>query len=319
MNRLKFIFIFLFICGVSYGEELVKIKDLSGYWKFSIGDDLAKKEPNFPDQNWDQVTARDSWENQGYNGYDGFAWYRTSFPTSIIPKDKKVYLQLGFIDDADEVYLNGKLIGYSGKFPPHPKTAYRAFRKYVVPTNYLKPNGENVIAVRVYDMVYSGGFTGGDVGLYYDKNARKLALDLEGLWKFKRGNNNAWKFPDYNDINWEPMLAPMFWDFQGLKNYNGTGFYRKTVFISKELGSNKLYLYLGKIDDFDEVYFNGVLIGSTNDREPFGRSNSYLQLRKYFIPPQLIKEDDYNTIAIKVIDIGFNGGIYEGPLGIDPH
>lgn len=320
MNKLSIILLLLSFYHFSFGGELIKIKDLSENWKFSIGDNMEKKEPDYKDESWDNITAKDSWENQGYNGYDGIAWYRTSFSTDIVPKDKKIYLQLGFIDDADEVYLNGKLIGYSGKFPPHPKTAYKAFRKYVLPTDFLNPNGENVIAVRVYDMVYSGGFTGGEVGLFYDKNAKKLAIDLEGLWQFKRGNHNAYKFPDYNDIHWKPILAPMFWDFQGLRHFNGTGFYRKTVFISQKLSnSSSLYLYLGKIDDFDEVYFNGVLIGSTNDEQPFGRSNSYQHLRKYLIPTQLIKENDYNSIAIRVIDIGHNGGIYEGPLGIDPH
>ena len=317
MKKTNFILLLMCIYQISFGEELVKIKDLSGYWKFSIGDQMSRKEVSYDDREWDQISTKDSWENQGYNGYDGFAWYRTTFPTNIIPQNKKIYLHLGFIDDADEVYLNGKLIGYSGKFPPHPKTAYRAFRKYIVPTNYLNPNGENVIAVRVYDMFYSGGFTGGEIGLFYNKNAKKLAIDLEGIWKFKRGGKNAWKFADYNDINWEPILAPMFWDYQGLKHFNGTGFYRKTVFISQKISDVPLYLYLGKIDDFDEVFFNGVLIGSTNDKRAFGRSSSYLQLRRYYIPPQLIKENDYNTIAIKVTDIGFNGGMYEGPIGID--
>jgi len=320
MLKLIIIFLFSIFTQIAICKELVKIKDLSGYWKFSIGDLMAKKEPSFNDNDWDKIKASDCWENQGYNGYDGIAWYRTSFKSNILPDNKKIYLQLGFIDDADEVYLNGKLIGYSGKFPPFPRTAYRAFREYFIPNNYLKKDGsDNVIAVRVYDQFYNGGFTGGKVGLYYDKNAIKMAIDLEGVWKFKKGNNKNWIYPDLNDSKWEPILTPLFWDYQGLKHFDGNAFYRKTIFISKNLAQEALYLYLGKIDDFDEVYFNGVLIGTTRDNKRFGQSQSYQEIRRYKIPIQVIKEDDYNNITVKVMDIGHNGGIYEGPLGIHTH
>ena len=52
-----------------------------------------------------------------------------------------LYLVLGRIDDADEVYLNGKLIGKSGNFPPEYITAYNKVRRYNIPQGILK-NGE---------------------------------------------------------------------------------------------------------------------------------------------------------------------------------
>jgi len=77
-------------------------------------------------------------------------------------------------------------------------------------------------------------------------------------------------------------------------------------------------LLLGKIDDFDQTYFNGKLIGSTNDRKPFGASMSFSRIRVYNLPPELIRVGQTNTIAVRVLDIGNIGGIYEGPVGILP-
>ena len=317
MNKLLLLILFeLIIINNTYARELVKIIDLSGYWRFSIGDMPEKKNKEYWDAHWDEIKVPESWENQGYNGYDGIAWYRKEFEGKRLPKNEKIYIKLGYIDDADEVYLNGKLIGYSGKFPPHPKTSYRALREYFVPGQYIDWEGTNIIAVRVYDHFYDGGFTGGDIGLYYDSKAEKLNIELEGIWKFRTGNNDKWLATDYNDSRWDPILVPMFWDFQGYKRYNGNACYRKTFFIPKEMANRDLILILGKIDDFDEVYFNGTFIGGTNDQQPFGSSNSYLIERRYHIPLSLIRKDDYNILAVKVIDIGYNGGIYEGPLGI---
>ena len=75
-------------------------------------------------------------------------------------------------------------------------------------------------------------------------------------------------------------------------------------------------LVLGKIDDFDEVYLNGKLIGVTNDGLPFGRSGSWQQTRVYPLPPEYLNEDGENVIAVRVTDVGDRAGIYQGPIGI---
>ena len=81
-----------------------------------------------------------------------------------------LYLMMGRIDDADEVYLNGKEIGKSGKFPPDYVTAYDRTRKYIIPAGYLKEDGENVIAVKVYDSYLEGGIVDGPTGIYIDED-----------------------------------------------------------------------------------------------------------------------------------------------------
>jgi sialate O-acetylesterase len=79
-------------------------------------------------------------------------------------------------------------------------------------------------------------------------------------------------------------------------------------------------LVLGKIDDYDYVYFNGKKIGDIfelkNRGAYFGRGNEYTALRAYDIPSNLIRKDGKNTVVVKVYDYFQDGGIYEGPVGV---
>jgi hypothetical protein len=52
-------------------------------------------------------------------------------------EDKDLYLVLGYVDDVDQTFINGHLIGVSGGFPNDYRTAYNAFRKYFIPKEYL--------------------------------------------------------------------------------------------------------------------------------------------------------------------------------------
>jgi hypothetical protein len=97
---------------------------------------------------------------------------------------------------------------------------------------------------------------------------------------------------------------------------DGFVFYKKKFNIPANFTKQPLVLMLGKIDDFDRVYFNGKFIGSTNDRKPFGSSHSYEENRVYGIPAELIKYNGPNTIEVLVEDTGNFGGIYEGIIGI---
>jgi len=43
-------------------------------WKFEIGDDPAYSERNYDVSRWEQIHVPGTWENQGFPGYDGYAW-----------------------------------------------------------------------------------------------------------------------------------------------------------------------------------------------------------------------------------------------------
>ena len=85
-------------------------------WKFKTGDSSAWSSPTFNDASWAPIEVGKPWEAQGYDNYDGFAWYRLHIviPSSIKEKSflkEKLRFDMGKIDDGDEVFLNGSLIG----------------------------------------------------------------------------------------------------------------------------------------------------------------------------------------------------------------
>ncbi len=292
---------------------------IAGLWKFNIGDNLNWKNPDYPDKNWQTIKVPEDWENQGFNGYDGFAWYRLHFDGSKLRKRDVNYLILGFIDDVDETYVNGQLVGKSGAFPPRFRTAYNATRKYMIPNELINFNGDNVIAVRVYDDYKNGGICGGDMGFYaaVDFDNVNLLQNLAGLWYFNDYNSRSFSKETVDESGWDKILVPDYWDNHGYRALDGVGWYRKSFELDFQINPNETYyMVLGKIDDFDETWLNGEKIGETNDQRPFGASESYKRIRLYKIPKGLLKEGGMNSLAIKVIDIGREGGIYEGLIGI---
>jgi hypothetical protein len=301
-------------------EELVKVVQLPAYWKFSVGDYKEWADPKFNDADWDEIRVPGKWEDSGYDDYNGYAWYRVDFKMYDIDTKAPIFLVLGRIDDVNEVYLNGKLIGRTGSFPPQYKTAYGQNRKYAIPIEYLNYNQINTIAIRVYDEYLEGGIIDGRSGIYVDEDYALLNLDLSGNWKFHLGDNKQWGSKDFNDDLWYDITVPSEWEQQGYQDYDGYAWYRKEFRIPSNLNTDNLYLSLGKIDDYDHVYLNGVSIGSVFQLEKNGdykrKGYEFNARRIYKIPNNLLNKQGINVISVRVYDSGWRGGIYEGPIGI---
>jgi Glycosyl hydrolases family 2, sugar binding domain/Beta-galactosidase jelly roll domain len=304
---------FFLIYSFIITSGLAQAVNLSGTWKFHIGDRKTWSDPAFDDEDWETIIAPSPWEDEGFNGYDGFAWYRKKFDGKRLSEDENYTLHLGFIDDCDEVYLNGTLIGFSGSMPPKFKTAYNNERKYNLSNESINFTGENVIAIRVFDVTLEGGIVDGKLGIYPSPKSR-MTVDLQGMWQFYR----AWdEEKPKQESDWQNILVPSPWEHQGHTKYDGNAWYKRTFTISeKALDTDEdLILLLGKIDDFDKAFVNGKLVGKTNDGRSYGSSQSYSKQRAYDIPSGLLKKG-INTIEVWVEDMGNVGGIYEGPVGI---
>ena len=325
-NKYRFFKILLMILlilttdRVVKGEDLRKIVNLEGYWKFSVGDIQAWSEKNYNDSDWDEIRVPGTWENQGYNDYNGFAWYRKQFRIHDTEPEKTLYLLLGRIDDVDEVYINGKKLAGTGSFPPNNYvTAYYINRRYSIPSEYLISNGSNTIAIRVFDEYLEGGIISKPVGIYVDEDNQFLEYQIRGDWKFHLGDNKQWKSANYNDELWTTINVPGEWEQQGFTDYDGYAWYRKKFHVPGNLANKDLYLSLGKVDDIDYVYLNGEFIGSVydleKDHEYRRKGYEYSARRIYKIPAGLLKPNSNNTIAVRVYDSRIRGGIYEGPIG----
>lgn len=301
-------------------QELKPVADLRGSWKFNIGDDTLWAKSDFNDDDWDELLVPRKWEDQGYIGYDGYAWYRRSILIPALKEENQLYLQLGHIDDVNEAFFKGQRIGQAGLFPPHFETAYNVNVLYVIPSEYINFGGVNTLAVRVYDDGLDGGIVSGNVQVGYNPDVELLSQNLAGSWKIAFDDHKSYVATDFNDDDWRDIMVPATWESQGFGDYDGQACYRITFRLAKGLAGEILYLSLGKIDDRDEVYLNGNLIGTTDDMYGTAlgsRLRGDWQIRRlYKIPPSLLNPTGNNTIAVIVSDSGGEGGIFEGPVGL---
>lgn len=321
-----FFILLLFCFGRVRSMPLMKFQleiDLAGEWRFEIGKNKEFLGADFDDSKWELIKVPSSWENEGFPGYDGYGCYRTKFRIPSKLKNKKLYLKLGRIDDVDRVYLNGQLVGGVGDFLPNYRTAFNVKRIYPLDPKMIRFGEVNTLAVQVFDMQGVGGIYEGEVGLYSRLEEIHLDMDLSGQWKFKTGDESEWAEREFDDSGWGQIHVPMPWEWQGYENYDGFAWYRKHIRLPSDLLRLKLILMLGYIGDVDEVFFNGVKIGSRGEYPPFSeqeQSDRYggnrAWERAYFIPSQIIKKKGENVIAVRVFNEVKEGGIYEGYVGI---
>jgi serine phosphatase RsbU (regulator of sigma subunit) len=114
---------------VTLGHSVVA---LNGPWKFHVGDDPRWADPNFDDSGWETVDLTPKagsfdpydgssgyvpgWTAKGHPGYWGYAWYRIRVQTAARPGEKLALAGPSDVDDAYQVFANGKLLGSFGNF-----------------------------------------------------------------------------------------------------------------------------------------------------------------------------------------------------------
>jgi sialate O-acetylesterase len=316
--KLQIVLLFLVISFSTMAENLKPVKSLEGSWRFTIGDDPAWAEVDYDDSEWDLVHVPSSWEKSGFIDYNGYGWYRKEFYVNDEIDQEHLFLMVGRIDDVDEVYLNGDLIGTSGVFPPLVRTAYAVPRKYPFPVELLNRNGKNVIAVRVFDEYIDGGIYKGPVGIYRDIDNDLLSLNLAGYWDFETVNKVDVSATNLYKNDEGKIYVPAFWETAGYPAYDGSATYSRSFRLPDRFPQQEMMVVVGYVDDVDKVDINGIRIGTVGDLRT--RENrdipDHMILRGYEIPQGVLKPGEVNTITIKVYDTGIMGGIYEGPVGL---
>ena len=303
---------------ISFSQDFHRLVDLEGYWKFSIGDNSDWSDPDYDDSHWENIRVPKSWEEQGFHGYDGYAWYRKKVKIPENHANASLFLKLGYIDDVDKVYINGWKIGQTGMFPPQYTTAYNANRIYAIPSKIKCDDGYITIAIKVFDEGGEGGIIHGDIAIMIDQSSIIPDLDLQGEWKFSTGNCIG--NPADNDYKaWDEIIVPGTWEDQGYKNYDGVACYVVEFNLEDEFLDQLTVLLLGRIDDLDMVFLNGTLIGQSggfNEETVNSRMDMYKQLRGYYIPEGVLNHNGENILAVKVFDLSGFGGIWDGSVGL---
>jgi alpha-galactosidase len=166
-NNLLLFFFFCSIGAFAQNNSSIQINSA----RFKTGDDMAWQLPSFDDKDWPTIKTNMNWEDQGFSNYDGYAWYRIHLTLPAELKEKawwkdSLRIYLAKIDDADEIFFNGKRIAKTGSFPSDPggyETRWNTVRDIHLSSNdpVIHWNGENIIAIKVYDGGGPGGLYGG--------------------------------------------------------------------------------------------------------------------------------------------------------------
>jgi sialate O-acetylesterase len=144
---------------------------------------------------------------------------------------------------------------------------------------------------------------------YKDTNIKDLeaksAQQQEAMKKYQealkneKGDAEKWFIPSTSTESWKKIEQPKMWEASSIGNVDGIIWFRKEFEVPASMAGKPATISLGAIDDNDQTYINGVLVGQTNQ---------YNKPRLYTIEPSLLKAGR-NVVVIKEIDTGGGGGM----------
>lgn len=127
---------------------------------------------------------------------------------------------------------------------------------------------------------------------------RSVIINNPPLQFIDKGMTEKWFDPTYTPRGWHAINVPGYWEDQGVKDFDGVMWYRKTIEVPKSMVGESARLFLGRIVDADFVYINGQQIGNTTYMYP---------QRRYAVPAGLLHEGT-NSIVIRVHNYSGKGG-----------
>jgi alpha-galactosidase len=140
---------------------------------------------------------------------------------------------------------------------------------------------------------------------------------IAGPWRLRTGDDPRYATREFDEDTWETVAVPKPWEEAGHPDYDGYAWYR-TRFSLPPLAPGRTggradsrtpYLELGKVDDVDETFLNGVKLGQTGAFPPNYRSE-WQAYRRYRVPVDALNWGGENVLAVRVYDGGGAGGIW---------
>ncbi len=144
----------------------------------------------------------------------------------------------------------------------------------------------------------------------FSVKAQKLFLD--GEWKYSFADDKAKSSPAFNDAEWKTVNADaLYWNKKAVADAGSRYIWlRKKVVIPSSLKpelnkTGALAIYLGKVQEEDDAWFNGKQIGTTTNGDV---------KRVYLLPEKDILWDSENLFAIRILHWGYGSGMAEKPM-----
>ncbi len=132
------------------------------------------------------------------------------------------------------------------------------------------------------------------------ENVRLQIEKLQGTPAPSAETIATWKNSDISEAGWHTIKVPGLWETQGLADFDGVVWFRKTIVLDAADAGKAVTIHLSFIDDNDETYINGVKVGG---------EIGYTSPRNYDIPKGILKAGK-NVIAVRITDTGGGGGFW---------
>ncbi len=155
--------------GLKEDTFSVVSESFSDIWKFRAGEgvDSLWMKADYDDSLWKDVSSSQLLKEQGMSLENGFGWYRKTIQFSdslqdAVKKAGALMLHLGKFAACDEVYVNGNLVGKTGRFPHDYMGYFDNERNYLILEKDLNLTGDNLITIKFHDgWSAAGGFLEG--------------------------------------------------------------------------------------------------------------------------------------------------------------
>jgi DUF1680 family protein len=302
------LFLLLFILTITTAVSHAQSINLPKESKFNFGDDPAWANPSFNDKDWaTQQLAKSFTKDSSY------AWYRIKI---VIPSSMKtntgkgIKLSLGKIDDADQTYFNGKLIGETGSFPPNYITQWEKTRVYNIPENMVQWDKENVIAVRIYNLVGGMGMWEGPYNFEPLGWKDEVSMKQEFIENPTKGFTTKITFINKIDNVFNGTIK--YWVSN--KDNNAILFSEtKPIQLQAKSGAEASVIFTDYYSEKENVFHVGYQINDNNSNLFVGKEQLYIVTSNLSIPfkgevkPLVANKVSVNFSALPFQQQQFNG------------
>src|SRR5436309_4077259 len=140
--------------------------------------------------------------------------------------------------------------------------------------------------------------------------AGDLVVRIPGPWQFRTGDDAGYAARAYDEEAWETIPVPQTWERAGHPGYDGFAWYRTRFQLPGARDqATPVFLELGKVDDVDETFHNGVKLGQTGEFPPNYRAE-WLAYRRYPVPADALNWGGETVLAVRAYGGGGDGGLW---------